>query len=108
MELKCESYDLIIINIYMPYLDRSDVQNVVSRYDEVLGYIDYIMSERVNAKFIVLGDFNCNVFDSSHPFSASVNDFISSKRLVNAFSLMDSFSVSIHLIRDLILDLDQF
>ena len=91
MELNCDSMEVIIINVYMPFLNRSNVPNAVSEYDEILGYVDYIMGERANAQFIILGDFNCNYFDSAHPFSASLNDFKNSRDLLCTFSLMDSF-----------------
>ena len=76
MELECNNYDLVIINVYMPFLDRSDLQCAVGKYDEMIGYIDFIMSERPDAQFVLLGDFNCNIYNSSHPFAASLNDFI--------------------------------
>ena len=54
MELTCKDYDLVIINVYMPFLDRSDLQCAMANYDEMIGFIDFIMSKKPNAKFIVL------------------------------------------------------
>ena len=93
MELTCKDYDLVIINVYMPFLDRSDLQCAMANYDEMIGFIDFIMSKKPNARFIVLGDFNCNIFDPSHPFATSLNDLINSRNLTCSFSLMDSFNV---------------
>ena len=36
IELKCTEYDLIIINAYMPFLDRSDLHNSVAKFDEMI------------------------------------------------------------------------
>ena len=91
MEMECLDYKLIIINVYMPYLNRSDLQIALNNYDETLGYIEFILSENPESQFIILGDFNCNLYDLNHPFSASLNGFINSHGLVNAFSLMHSF-----------------
>ena len=93
MELKCSNFDLVIINIYMPFLDRSNLQCAVGKYDETLGFIDYIISERPDAQFIILGDFNCNIYNPAHPFASSLNNFVSSRNLVCTFSLMQSFNV---------------
>ena len=93
MELKCLEFDLIIINVYMPYLNRSDLQNALNNYDEILGYIEFILSENTESQIIILGDFNCNIYDLTHPYSASLNALIASHGLTNAFSLMHSFDV---------------
>lgn len=94
MELTCKDYDLVIINVYMPFLDRSDLQCALGKYDEMIGFIDFIMSKKPNAKFIVLGDFNCNIYDPAHPFASSLNDLINSRNLTCSFSLMDLFNVN--------------
>ena len=93
LKLKCSNYDLILINVYMPYLNRSELQNAINNYDETIGYLDYIVCDNPDAEFIILGDFNCNAYDSSHPFYATLNDFLISRGLTNAFSLMNSFNV---------------
>ena len=93
MELKCIDYDLIIVNVYMPFLDRSDLQNAISKFDEMIGFIDFLMSERMDAQFVILGDFNCNIYTPSHPFASSLNDFIRSHNMVCTFSQMESFHV---------------
>ena len=94
MELTCVTFNLVIINAYMPYLNRSDLQSTLNKYDEVLGFIEFIISENPDSQFIILGDFNCNLYDLSHPFSESLNSFISSHGLINAFTLMPSFHVN--------------
>ena len=91
MELICNEFPLIIINVYMPFLDRSDLPNVLNAYDETLGFIDYIMAENPDAEFVILGDFNCNLYDATHPFNASLSDFILTRGLINTFSLIESF-----------------
>ena len=93
MELKCYNFDLVIINVYMPFLDRSDLQSAIGQYDETIGFIEYIISEKPESQFIILGDLNCNIFNPTHPFSASLNSFIHSHNLVCTFSQMESFDV---------------
>ena len=93
MQLTCTNFTLVIINVYMPFLNRSDLQNAISNYEEILGYIDFIIEDIgvCDTEFIVLGDFNCNLYKSSNPFSVSLNSFISSRDLVCTFTLMGSF-----------------
>ena len=91
MELKCSNFDLVIINVYMPFLDRSDLQSTVGKYDEMLGFLDFIITERSDAQFVILGDFNCNIYNPSHPFAPSLNDFLSSRDFICTFSQMQSF-----------------
>ena len=93
MELKCTNFDLVLINVYMPFLDRSDLQGAISKFDEMIGFIDFIMSERAEAQFVILGDFNCNIYNPAHPFAASLNDFLTSHSLVSTFSRMTSFNI---------------
>ena len=93
MELKCYNFDLVIINVYMPFLDRSDLKSAIGQYDETIGFIEYIISEKLESQFIILGDLNCNIFNPTHPFSASLNSFIHSHNLVCTFSQMESFDV---------------
>ena len=54
MELKCSSYNLVIINVYMPFLDRSDLQNAISKYDENHRFIDFILNDNSDAQFVIL------------------------------------------------------
>ena len=93
MELKCTNYDLIIINVYMPFLDRSDLQNAVSKFDEMIGFVEFIMNDRSDAQFVLPGDFNCNIYKPTHPYAASLNDFVHSHNLVCTFSKMETFNV---------------
>lgn len=94
MELSCETSQIIIINVYMPFLDRTKLQETITNYDEMIGLIDYIMEERSDAKFVILGDFNCNIFDTSHPFSSSLNDFLNSRDLKCTFEKMNDFHIN--------------
>ena len=91
IQLICSDYNLVIINVYMPYLDRSNLQSASDHYDEILGYLDYIIGDIQDAHFIVLGDFNCNLYDSTHPFAASLNNFVTSRHLCCTYTLMESF-----------------
>ena len=92
IELTCSQFRVVLINVYMPYLNRSDTQNSINEFDAVLGYIDYVMGEFDSAQFVILGDFNCNVFDNSHPYTASLMNFLITHDLKNTFNLMEGFN----------------
>ena len=91
LELECEGSNIIIINVYMPFLDRSNLQNAVIEYTSTLGYIDYIFSEMNHARFILLGDFNCDITDKYHPFYPLLNSFINKHDMMSSFEKCDTF-----------------
>ena len=93
MELTCNDFDIVLINVYMPFLDRSDIPGATSQFDEIIGFIEFIISERSDAQFVLLGDFNCNLYNDSHPFASSLNNFTSSHNLICTFSMMESFQI---------------
>ena len=95
MELKCSNFDIVLINVYMPFLDRSDIQGATSQFDEIIGYIDFIVNERSDAQFVILGDFNCNLYNSSHPFATSLYNFTSLHNLICTFSMMEFFQIDL-------------
>ena len=94
LEIDCTPHRIILINVYLPFLCKINLQKVINDYNEVLGFIEFIMSENVDAEFIVLGDFNCEFYDSKHPFFASLTDFTSSHNLSSAFVLSNDFQLS--------------
>ena len=39
-------------------------------YKDTIGYVDSIMANNPECKFIILADFNCNIYDMSHPYTS--------------------------------------
>ena len=91
LELKCDGSSIIIINVYLPFLDRGNLQNAVTEYTRTLGYVDYIFGELRHAKIILLGDFNCDFTDNRHPYYPVLHDLIDKHDMVSTFEKSDSF-----------------
>ena len=91
IELACDNQGIIIINLYLPFLDKSDIENVLRNYNEVLGFAEYVMEENSDAEFVILMDFNCNLYDPKHPFFDSLTDFINSHFLTSVYDLSANF-----------------
>ena len=83
--------DVLIINCYMPYYKSSDIETQSDLYMETLVAIESIMDKNPNAKFILMGDMNCNYYLNNNNFSAMLRDFVTSRKLCCTFELMDSF-----------------
>ena len=60
-------------------------------YNDTIGYIDHVINSNPGCYFVLLGDFNCNIYNAQHPFSPIVQEFISRRRLTCTFDLKDSF-----------------
>ena len=83
--------DIILINGYMPYFNTRDLQNQKILYQDTVAYIDNVMTEHSGAKFILLLDMNCNIYDPSHPFSIFILDLMTKYSLLSAFDRMTNF-----------------
>ena len=62
MKLLDADYDVFIINVYFPFRRNGDEHRV--EYLELLGSIENVIVSNPAAKFIVVGDFNYNIWDS--------------------------------------------
>ena len=94
MELSTKHGRIIIINAYLPYLNSRDLQNYLSLYREVIGHIENIMTTNIGSSFILMADFNCNIFDSSHPYTAFIRDLMNKFDLLSSFECIDNFDPS--------------
>ena len=74
MELLDIDGSILIINAYFPFRQNGDEHKV--QYMEVLGLIKEIINSNPTSKFIILGDFNYNMYDSQSDISQLLRDFI--------------------------------
>ena len=72
MRLRSTEADIIVINAYLPFYDTRNLDTQLSLYHETVGFIDSIMAANRDCMFILLADFNCNIYDVLHPFSVVV------------------------------------
>ena len=82
---------VLIINAYLPYYNSSKVTEHTAAYRDTIGYIEYIISSNPGCHFILLGDFNCNIYNYAHPFTPILRDLLNHRQLTCTFDLLDSF-----------------
>ena len=82
---------ILCINAYFPYYDSSKIAEQRTIYIEVIGFIEHIMCNNPNSRYILAGDFNCNIFDYSHPFTSLVRDLMTRRSLVCSYDLDSNF-----------------
>ena len=90
MKLSDKDYTILIINAYFPFKQTGDDYRI--QYLEVLGSIEDIILSNPSAKFIITGDFNCNIFDVIQPMSSTICRFLDNYNLVSSHSIDPSFN----------------
>ena len=93
LEIFDKRFNILCINVYMPYLDTSKLHEQMRSYNETIGFIEYVMASHIGYKFILLGDFNCNIYNNSHPFTPIVRDMMSRHDLMCSFDLCHNVDV---------------
>ena len=94
LELVTSTHKLLLINAYMPFYNTRDLANYVSMYRDTVGHIENIMQQNPGHLFILLADFNCNIFDSSHSFTVMVRNMMHSFNLVSTFETTPNFDLN--------------
>ena len=82
LELNTSLEKCIVINGYFPYYNVRDLDNYLHLYQETVGFIDNLMTQNSNSKFILLADFNFNMYDDSHRYTQLICP------LMNKFNLI--------------------
>lgn len=95
LEINSNDGPILVINCYCPFFDQNNRENQLVIYNEMMGFIDYVISENTSHRLIVLGDFNCNLYESSHPFTKVVRNFMISHNLIATFDLDPTFDSKI-------------
>ena len=72
LELKDERFNILCVNGYLPYLDKSNINEQTNLYNDTIGYIEHVIINHPGYKFILLGDLNCNLYNENHPFTPIV------------------------------------
>ena len=91
MEIKDEKGPILIINVYCPFKQSGDEHKVL--YLETLGLIENVLESNPSARYIVVGDFNYNIFDVRQQMSVAINELLSKYDMICTHDLDTSFSV---------------
>ena len=99
LELKITDHDVFLINAYFPYFDSSRLHDQLIIYRETLAFVENILKNNPFHKYILMADFNCNLYEQNHPYSILVNDFMREYGLVSCFDSIPNFDHSLHYTR---------
>ena len=91
MELVSSEHKILIINVYFPYYNSRDLENYLTMYRDTIGFIDNVMHQNTGHEFLLLGDFNCNIFDVNHVYSKLVQQLMEKYQLFSTFDLSPDF-----------------
>ena len=91
MELRTVSYNLLLINAYMPFFDTSNATDQLEDYRDTLGIIESIMSSHSTYKFLILMDMNCNRYNATHPYAILINSMMNDFDLISSFDHVPDF-----------------
>ena len=91
LEINTASGRIIVINVYFPYFNSRDLENYTALYRDTVGYIDSVMHNNNDADFIILADFNCNIYDTSHRYTQILLPLMEKYDLIPAFDIDPNF-----------------
>ena len=91
LQISDSRHNILCINVYFPYLDTSKLTEQLALYNDAIGFIDNVMMNNRECKFVIAGDFNCNLYDQSHPFTPLIRDFMSRHNLTCCFDVIPNF-----------------
>ena len=94
MELCTVSENIILINAYMPYFKTDGNAEQLIDYRNTLAFIENIMTSHTQHKFLLFMDFNCNLFNHSHPYSSLINKMIDDFNLTTNYTFISQFDSS--------------
>ena len=73
IHFKCGSFDIVLFNVYMPFLDGSNRTESINDFIETVSCIDMVMDDYPDSSFILSGDLNFEVGRGS-PFEPIFNN----------------------------------
>ena len=90
MKLFDSEYPILILNVYFPFRQGGNDHRV--EYLEVLGSLESIILANPDARFIIAGDFNYNIYDEGQVMSSTIVQFLDNHGLIPSHDLDPSFS----------------
>ena len=91
MKLFTTSVDILLINVYFPYYNTRDLTTHISLYRDTVGFVESVMAQNPNCRYIILADLNCNIYDRSHPYTKIIRDLMTEYDLESCFDSIANF-----------------
>ena len=86
--------NILLINVYFPYFDSSNLSFQEKEYADTLGYIDYVINDNPGFNVIIAADMNCDFYNKKHPFTKLLHSSVKSWNLLPCFDLISGFDSS--------------
>ena len=96
LEINDLDFKILCFNVYFPFYDSSKIDEQMATYRDTIGFIDSVMNSNAGCQFLVLADFNCNIYHSTHPFSMLILDLMERRNLFSCFDVDTSFDPADH------------
>ena len=92
LELSMDEGRIILINVYFPYYNSRDLENYTSLYKDTVGFADSVMHSNRDASFILMADFNCSLYDTSHRYTRLLLPLFEKYNLMSAYETDVNFN----------------
>ena len=91
MELSTVTENILLISAYMPYYNTDNNPEQLLEYRSTLAFIENLMANNPLHKFILFMDLNCNLYNTTHPYSSLINTMIGTYDLISSFDFLPGF-----------------
>ena len=91
IELNTKNGMILLINAYLPFYDTRNLQSQLLLYKETMAYVENIIQSNIDCRFVLLMDLNCNIYNSNHPYSKIINEFMRNYDLLSAYDFIPNF-----------------
>ena len=94
LELSTTNEKILLFSVYMPYFKTDNNYEQLIEYQNTLAYVESVMDNNPQYKFILFMDLNCNLFNNSHPYSKLINTMMSNFDLVTNYTFIPEFDAN--------------
>ena len=91
MRLENAPFNILLINIYFPYCNSSDLSTHVALYRDTIGFVENVIAQNTDCKIMLLADLNYDIYNDNHPFTSIVRGLMDRHNLISAFETIENF-----------------
>ena len=91
VRLETSTVHILLINVYFPFFNTRELASYLALYRDTVGYVDNIIEQNPNCKYMILADFNCNIYDTTHPYSKIMREFMERHHMFMCYDIDCTF-----------------
>ena len=91
LEITTNIGSVLVINCYMPFYDVRNVESQTNVFIDTLSFVDSVIQDNPGSKCILLGDMNCNIYETNNRFTTILTSFLSDRNLICTYDLKADF-----------------